>query len=76
MCSIIKKIKSWFCPKKQCCKKQCFNKYENVLLEKASLSKEEVDNVIISSLKKAKQQKKIKPKVKSKVKPKSKKPKK
>lgn len=59
MCCIIKKIKSWFCPQKQCC-----NKFEKDLLEKATLSKEEVDNVIINSLKKVKQQKKTKPKAK------------
>jgi hypothetical protein len=72
MCSIINKIKNWLFPKKQCCKKQSCHKFENVLLEKASLSKEEVDSVIINSLKKVKQQKKTKPKtkVKAKVKPK------
>lgn len=68
MRSIINKIKSWFCPKKQCCKKQCCNDFENDLLEKASLSKEEVDGVIINSLKNVKQKKKNQTKIKPKVK--------
>jgi hypothetical protein len=67
MCCLINKIKSWFLGKKET---------EDVFINEASLSKEEVDSVIINSLKSIKQQKKIKskPKVKTKlkVKPKSK----
>lgn len=64
---LINKIKNWFSPKKECC-----NKYNDCLLKQASLSKEEVDNVIINSLEKTKQQKKPKAKTKAKTKIKSK----
>jgi hypothetical protein len=59
MCCLINKIKNWFSRKKES---------ENPFLKKASLSKEEVDNIIINSLKNVKQQKKTKTKVKVKSK--------
>jgi hypothetical protein len=60
---LINKIKNWFSSKKECC-----NKYNDCLLKQASLTKEEVDSVIIDSFEKVKKTKK--PKAKSKPKPK------
>jgi hypothetical protein len=63
MCCLINKIKSWFSGKKET---------EEVFINEASLSKEEVDSVIINSLKSIKHQKKIKSKPKTKAKVKTK----